>query len=545
MKWVPCWFFLLCCCSMSILADAIDEENNVISIAFATEPPDLSSLTSTDQQSFTVIEHVQEGLLTRNAQGRLSPGVAERWEINGKHLRFFLRKNAKWSDGVPVTADDFVYAWQTALAPETASQYAFILYSVKNAEAINKGEIAAEYLGVKATSSHILDVELAVATPYFLSLTSFATLYPIRRDFHQKLQGKYAAEPENLLANGPFVLTKWVHGASLRLEKNQHYWNAANVSLNAIDVPYITSDSNAIFNLFRDGQIVSSGLSIENTNAAMQSRMEIKSVNDGSVFYLAFNHRKNRITANLNFRKAIQAVYHPEEIVYKVIGTPGNEPAYSLFPNWLWGVNDFFYREHPVKRPEKSVEIARKYLEKAKRELALDELPPIYFLTGDSNISSRLAEYLQNLLASTLDIDLRIDKQVFKQRLEKMSQGDFDMVAAGWGPDYDDPNTFGDLFASYNMNNRGRYASEEYDRLVLAASTAESKEERMEYFAKMQDLIVDDVVIIPELFRGGIYVENPRISGVLRKSIGANIIYTYASIEPEKTSQHSLKPVAN
>ncbi len=261
------------------------------------------------------------------------------------------------------------------------------------------------------------------------------------------------------------------------------------IKLNVIDLPYVTSDPNAVLNLYKDGKIAAAGLNADTLDNALENDWPINRFNDGSVFYIEFNHRPGRVTANVNLRKALQLVSDPGELVYKVMKLPGNLPGVSLFPAWLPGVNGLFRVEYPPEPLRVDVAEARRYLATAKQELGVDALPPLVLLTGDDPASNTQAEYFQNVFKRTLDIDVKIDKQIFKQRLAKMTAGEFDMVSAGWGPDYDDPLTFGDLFSSWNKNNRGLYSNPELDRLVRIAQSSLDPKTRMDAFGGIQKIL--------------------------------------------------------
>lgn len=513
------------------LSEAVDPLTGTITLAMASEPPQLDSTRATDQVSGFVLGHVMESLLRRGPGTKLLPGVAERWEINEQGATFWLRADARWSDGKPVTAHDFVFAWRKIVDPANASEYAFFLYPVKNGEAINRGELPIESLGVRAMDDRTLAVEFERPTPYFEKLVVYATYGPVREDFYEAQNGRYGADADTLLYNGPFRISKWVHGAHLRFEKNPYYWDADRIKLNVIDMPYVTNDANAVLNLYKDGKIATAPLSAETLNDALEHRWKINRFNDGGVFYNEFNHRPGRLTANLNLRRALALVSDPGELVYKVMKVPGNLPGVSLFPEWLPGVHGLFRQEYPAEPMRVDVAEARRYLELAKRELGVETIPPLILLTGDDPLSSSQAEYFQNVFKRTLGLDVKIDKQIFKQRLAKMTAGEFDLVAAGWGPDYDDPLTFGDLFSSWNKNNRGMYSNPELDRYVRIAQSSLDPKTRMDAFGAIQKIIHDDVVIIPSYERGVVYVRNPRLNGIQRRVVGADPDYTNASIE--------------
>lgn len=516
-------------------AQAVDAATKTITLGFSSEPPTLNSMESTDQVSSMILAHVKEGLLRYDAKGELSPGVAVRWKIDDHSARFWLRRDARWSDGKPVTAHDFVFAWRNGVSPATASQYAFILYPIKNAEAISRGELPASELGVKAVNDYELHVELEKPCPYFASLTAFMTYYPVQEDFFRSRGERYAADAKDMISNGPFVLDKWVHGASLSMAKNPHYWDADNVHLNRIDIPHMTSDPQAMFNLYRNGSIAMTGLTRELLGKAVELGYPVRSFATGSVFFIEINFRPERPTSNLKLRKALQAMIDSSVVVNRIIAIPGNRPTDTLFPSWVKGVERPFIEEYPPPVINHSLQRARELMREYLEETGQQTPPPLVLLTGENPIAVQQAQYIQYVLRQGLGIEVKIDRQIFKQILEKMRAGDFDLVTAGWGPDYNDAMTFADLFASWNENNRGRYQSDEYDRLVRIAQGSSDQRVRMEAIAGIQQLIADDVVILPSYENSGVYVQNPRLKGVVRSIFGGDPNFRYAWIEEAAT----------
>ncbi|MDE0509466.1 MAG: peptide ABC transporter substrate-binding protein [Gammaproteobacteria bacterium] len=517
----------------AVTGGAIDTENNAITFALRSEPPQLDYGRATDSTSITVLFHTMEGLLTYNDEMALIPGVAERWEIREDGATFWLREDARWSNGEPVTAHDFVFAWRRVQDPATASAYAFIMYPVKNAEAINRGDLPRETLGVRAVGDRILEVEFEQPTPYFDKLVAFVTFYPVNEAFFESADGRFGADADMLLYNGPYLMTEWVHSASMRWERNPDYWGEHKGFIDTINVGYITDDVNARLNLFKDGQIADTQLTPQMLGEAMERRWQIDRSMDGTVFFLQLNFREGRITANRNFRKALLLAQDPVEFVYKALKEPSYMPAVSLFPYWIRGAGDYFRQEHPPIPHEYNVARAREHLELARQELGLEEFPPIHLLADDSPLGSISSEYFQAVYARNLGLEMRIDKQIFKQRLAKMDAGDFDIVVSGWGPDYDDALTFGDLFSSWNLNNRGRYSSPEMDALIRIAQSELDPVRRMEAFAEIQDLVHEDVVIVPMYERGWSFVVDPRLKGFKRRSVGPEVDYTYAWIDDQ------------
>lgn len=517
----------------SDVAPGVDPETRTVTMALADEPPQMNSSLSADSISGFVLGHVEEGLLRFDENNQLVPGVAERWEIRPDGATFWLREDARWSDGKPVTARDFVFAWRNAVDPKSASGYAFIMYGIKNAQAINAGKLPITELGVRAVNDRELQVEFAYPVPYFPQLTAFNVFYPIREDFYHSTKGGYASSADTLLYNGPFRMTKWVHGAHIRLEKNPYYWDRENIQIEVLDFPYVTTDASASINLFRSGRLAMTGIGQENLEDAQLQRWNITSFMDGTIAYLEFNKRPGRPTGNRNLRKAIQYTLDSTELVNRVIKIPGYLPGKSLFPVWLQGVEDTFRVEYPVEEITPDRARARRHLELAKRELDVERLPPLTLLADDGPLALKQAEYVQEKLKRDLGLDVRIDSQIFKQRLAKTDAGDFDMVASLWGPDYADPLTFGDLFSSDNQNNGGRYRSAEMDRLVEIARNSNDPRTRMDAFGRIQQLIVDDAVILPMYERARLGVTDPRLQGVVRRVTGADPDLTRARIVTE------------
>ena len=509
---------------------AIDFEQRSISALISQEPPQMDSSRATDAVSGMLLGHLMEGLLRYDGQGNLQPGVAESWEVDSEAAIFHLRESARWSDGSPVTAHDFVFSWRKALEPETASLYAFIMYPIKNAEAVNLGDMPSEALGAIAEDDLTLRVEFERPIAFFDRLVAFTTYYPIREDFYYSRDGRYGADAEDLLFNGAFVMTKWIHGAEIQMDKNQLYWNQDTIWLEKIHIPFITSDSSTHLNLFKDGKVAMVTLSEDTLENALRNRWQIRRFAEGTVFYIEFNHRPSRLTANLNLRKALYLASDPAELVYRVIKLPGYLPGASLFPTWLKGEHDFLRREYPAPPHRVNVDLAREHLEMARIELGLDEFPPLVLLVGDTPTSLKQAEYFQDVLRRQLGLEIRIDAQIFKQRLEKMTLGQFDLVASGWAPDFDDPLTYGDLFSSWNKNNRGLFRSDELDAQVRIAQGSLDTKERMHAFGEIQRILIDEAAIIPNYERGLVYVADPRLHGLIRRTIGPDPDYSRARI---------------
>jgi oligopeptide transport system substrate-binding protein len=511
-------------------AAGVDVDAQRIRLMLKSEPPNLNSLVTTDVVSSFVLNHVMEGLLQYDEHNRLVPGVAERWELRADGATFWLRADARWSDGRPVTAQDFVFAWRQVVAPATASPYAFIMAPVLNAQRINRAELPVTELGVRAIDARRIEVQFERPCPYFLGLTAFPTYFPLREDFYRQRGARYAADAGDLLFNGPFTLSRWEHGAHLTMLRNPDYWNRARIRLREIDIPFVSGDSGSAFNLYQERSIAMAQLDAETLPDAVALGSPVKLFNTGAVYFLEFNLRPGRATANLHLRRAIQAIFAPEQLVNKIVGLPGNLPGQSLFPRTVKGVERPFRDEYPALPPPHDLGRARAELAQARRELG-GQLPPLVLLAGVTPAAHKQAQYFQQLIQTGLGIDVRIDNQIFKQALDKRERGQFDIAMAAWLPDFDDAITFGELMASWNENNRSGYASARYDEWVHVANASSDQRERMAAFARMQQLLIDDVPLLPLYESAEMYAIDPALRGVQRALFGGDLDFRHAWLQ--------------
>ncbi len=530
---LPSTFFsalLLCLVSSLVCADAVDYENQSITIALTQEPPNLSSLMTTDLLSAFILNHVNEGLLRYDRRGRLVPGVAASWEVSSDRIVFKLRSDAKWSNGRQVTAHDFVFAWRKISDPQMAAPFAAIMHPLKNAEKIQNGELPVDALGARAIDNLTLEVALERACGYCLSLMTHSTFFPVNEKFYLAQGSKYAAEANHLLANGPFVLTDWIHGSSLRMKKNPGYWNAGAIHLNEINAAYITADNRTRLNLFRDGSIALARLGAETVRDASSQGLRLRTFATGGIAYLWFNHNDQAVTSELKIRRAIQLVFDTDLFVNKVIAIPGYKPVHSFFPSWLNGVEGKFASEYPAMVVEPNLAEAIRLVDEVKSERGVGTLPEMTLLTVTSPTGAKIAEYFQGLLKQKLQLDIKVDQQTFKQYLMKIKRGKFDLALSSWYPDFDDIVTYADLMTSWNANNRGNYTNEEYDKWFRVLQESVDIRQRMEAAAKLQQIIIEDLPILPTAETGSAYLLHDKLKGVIRRVVGPDPDFTFARV---------------
>lgn len=529
---------LLLCCAPIGLAACGDEARPQdpparITLYLGTEPPSLNTLISEDNTSYQIIDHITEGLLGFDQDHRLIPAVAERWEFDPRRgATFHLRRDARWSDGSPVTADDFVFAWRQVVDPRVGSGYAYIMYAVRNGEAINRGRLPVEALGVSAPDAHTLVVELERPTPYFLSLTAFSVYRPIKEYFYRQKGQRYAADAADLLYNGPFVISRWIHGADLRLEKNPQYWNRDAVAIDEIAYPYFTSDASAVLNLYRDGQLSMADLGDQGIKVALQEHYNIRIKEPGVVNFLGFNLRPGHSTRSYALRRAIQAVVDPMELAGRVIGRPGTEPGVSLFPAWMR--RRFMDGEALYEAPRLDADAIATLLARADDELPGRGIPAISLLIQDDASSARLAEYLQRVFAEKLSIQLRIDRQAFKQLLAKTDAADYDIVQGSWAPDFDDPLAYANALITRYADGSRVFQDADVDRVLEVAATSDDAMARKAAFRELHRLVVERIPFVPIIVTGGsqfaLYVQDPRLTGVRRSNIAGDPNFNFARL---------------
>ena len=517
--------------SVALLANGAFAEKTIIH-AMRGEPPNLNWMKLSDSESHTIVGHCGEGLMrwTAKTDGSVEGGVAERWEMNEKKAKFFLRKTAKWQDGKPVRAQDFVFAWQTVLKPETASEYAFALFPMKNAEEINKGKMPATALGAKAVDDYTLEVEFASPTPYFLSLLATPTYFPVREDFFNIKKDRFHADVADILCNGPFKITQWTHGSNLTLVKNDMYWNKGLVKIDKVDVAYMTPDNSAKYNLFKDNKIdVLTPMGKDDVAKAPKDGIRVQNFPDGTMWYLEYNFRSGHPLTNKNLRKAIQYAFTDRnDYASKVVALPGTKPLFSFIPSSAKGDKKLFTQEYPGNAPKPDLAMAKKFLEAAKKDFN-GKLPSIVLLCDDIPQADREAQFWQNFFKTKLGMSLKIDKQIFKQRLAKMTSGEFDIVLAGWGPDFPDVITFADLKSSWNENNRGKWKNDQYDALIRTAMGTVDQKVRMKAFADAMDIIQEESPVLTTYERVQSWAVKPQVNGIVRRIFGPEVDFTRAT----------------
>lgn len=507
-----------------------------ISLNAGMEPTGLNTLTSTYSIEFALFKHMYENLVTLDDDDNTAPGAAESWDYDEDTLTytFHLRKDGVWTNGDPVTAKDFEFAWSQALNPEVASDYAYFLYFIKNAEKYFNGEVTWDEVGVKVVDDYTLEVTMEQPTPYALFLFSFGTLAPINQRFYEAVGADlYSTEAQYFCTNGPFALTEWSHNDKIVMQKNDAWHGAADVEVEEIDWKIIT-DANAALSSFLAGDLDMVGLGTgELIKQATAAGATIQSYTDGTSFYIYFNNN-DQYLSNVNLRRALfNAIDEQKEI--DTVWQNDNEPMTSFTAPGVSATDgtSFAGKVGELYAPSRDQEKAKEYLATALSELGctVDDLSAHLSIDcGDSATSIAEASFYQEQWRQVLGIEVTVNSMITKQGSQNRKTGNYVMSVTGWGPDYNDPNTFLDLWVTDGGNNQTGFSNERYDELIDLASKETDLEKRESYFIECEQIIADQLPIGPAFWRAPSYACSDKIKGGMHRSTFQDINAVYVKL---------------
>lgn len=507
-----------------------------ISLNAGMEPTGLNTLTSTYSIEFAMFKHMYENLVTLDDDDNTVPGAAESWDYDEDTLTytFHLRKDGVWTNGDPVTAKDFEFAWSQALNPDVASDYAYFLYFIKNAEKYFNGEVAWDEVGVKVVDEYTLEVTMEQPTPYALFLFSFGTLAPINQRFYEAVGADlYSTEAQYFCTNGPFALTEWSHNDKIVMQKNDTWHGAADVEVEEIDWKIIT-DANAALSSFLAGDLDMVGLGTgELIKQATAAGATIQSYTDGTAFYIYFNNN-DQYLSNVNLRRALfNAIDEQKEI--DTVWQNDNEPMTSFTAPGVAAADgtSFAGKVGELYAPPRDQEKAKEYLATALSELGctVDDLSAHLSIDcGDSATSTAEASFYQEQWRQVLGIEVTVNPMITKQGSQNRKTGNYVMSVTGWGPDYNDPNTFLDLWVTDGGNNQTGFSNERYDELIDLASKETDLEKRESYFIECEQIIADQLPIGPAFWRAPSYACSDKIKGGMHRSTFQDINAVYVKL---------------
>lgn len=470
-----------------------------------TESSELASADlakATDTLSFTVLQNTQEGLYRLNSKGTPANALATSTKITngGKTYTFNLRKNAKWSNGEPVTAKDFVYSWQRTLDPKTASQDAFYLYQVKNAEAVNKGKQPLSALGIKADGNYKLTVQLTKPVSYFKKLLAWPLFYPLNQKAVDQYGKKYGTSSATTAYNGPFRLTKWNGtGKSWTLAKNKTYWDKQAVHLTAINeqVTESTTTSYNLYNAKKTDETLLSGQQIKNNR---NNKDFVKRLPTGSQ-RLDLNQKKVAAFKNLNVRKALSLAIDRTQLVNDVL-QDGSVASKGFVPAGMGNnpkTGEAFNQEAYVKEGVSyNLKQAKSLLTKGLKQTG-DKQLNVTLSVSDTDTSKQTAEFVQSSLEKLPNVKVTIKTVPYVQLITQQNNGNYELTLAGWQSVFADPINFLDVFESDSSYNTTGWKSTQFDKLLDAAENQDGNKPatRWSKLVQAEKVLINDQGTIP------------------------------------------------
>lgn len=452
-----------------------------------------------------------EGLTSEAPDGTVIAGAAESWEISddGKTYRFFLRPEARWSNGDPVTADDFVYSLRRSLDPATLSNYTFILNPILNAEAVAAGELPTTEVGVRALDTHTLEIQLENITPYFLGLLTHSASYPVHPP-SAEAHGNQYARPGNLVSNGAYRLEEWVVQSHVKLVRNENYWDNGRTTIDEVWY-YPTEDQTAELSRFRAGELdLSNAIPKRQVDWIRENLPEELVISPYlGTYYFGFNLTRPPFQDNPELRRAL-ALAVDRDIITGQVTNAGEVPAYG----WVPPVQNYTGQqmtEAAWSQEERVAEARRLYALAGYSEENPLRTRILYNTQEDHR---RIAVAIASMWKQTLGVEVEILNQEWKVFLDTRQQKiETEIYRSGWIGDYNDAYTFAELFASGSGLNHTGYSSPDYDRLLREASAEGDMKRRAELLQQAERVLVEDLPIMPLYFYVTARLVRPWVGG--------------------------------
>lgn len=496
---------------------------------------EIMSLDTSNQANLSqwnVLENSMEGLYRADKNGNPIPALATKVEKptnNGKTYTFKLRKDAKWSNGDSVTAQDFVRAWRRSVSPSSKSGYSYIYTGVKNATEVSAGKVPVNQLGVKALDDHTLQVNLEYPMPYFNRMMVMPAFFPQSQLALKKFGDKYGTSSNKMYYNGPFKVDGWTgSNLSWKLNQNKYYYDKKDIHLKRITMQ-VVKDATTAHELFQQGSLDDAQIT-GTTAQGLQNDKNLMHLQRAGVYYLQMNQRSGRVFANAKLRKAVNLVLNKEQLTKKVLAdgsTPANTfVAPKLATDPTTG-KDFAAEMIPA--VTHSVAEAKRLWKQGLKEKNKKSVTVSYF-TDDQTINKNIAQFVQSQLESNLD-GVKVDVRAVpsKNINDNVSKGNFDMHMSLWLADYSDPMSDFDILQSNNSQNYGKYNSSKFDSYVAAAKS-KSAANTKNYWPNLRDAqaqLTKDTAVVPMYNMIESHLVRNNLRGVLWHSVG-EVDYTRA-----------------
>lgn len=463
-------------------------KDGIVRMRLPSDPPTIDWTLATDNVSKEVIIPLQEGLLQPTNDNKVEPALAESWTIDpaGLIYEFTLRENAKWSDGAPVVAQQFVDSWERLLTPATASEYAYFLFDLKGAEAFQSGKTQDfSTVGVKAISDRVLRVELKHAASYWINVPSFWLTFPIRKELIAKYGDKWT-QPENLVTTGPYILKEWKRESRISLARNPHFYDFDKIkdAPKHIEFRSVKEGSIAV-TLFKNNEI-DIVRDLPPIQVPTLSKMpEFVSSNQLRGYYIGFNTKDPRVS-DIKVRQAIAMSIDRSELAKVLAGIV--DPSITWIPDGMLASDQSIGVKFD---PQKAKEIWASLKTKP-------ENLEIWFDSGERN--KIVGENFQSQIKRNLGLDLVIQVQEWKVYLKTLVASTPSLWRLGWGADYPDPDNFMNLFTCSSGNNFTKFCNQDYDKWITEAASTLDTKKRVELYTKAQKLLLEEEIAFIPLF---------------------------------------------
>lgn len=526
---------LALCASVLVGCGGSGSNDNSITVNLGSEPSKLNTVLATGSPDGNVLRHCMEGLVTLDENDEAQPGVATEWKTSedGKTVTFKLRKDATWSNGEKVTAKDFEFAFTQQFNQANAADYASTWAPlVEGAEAFyaateegtdtDAAKAAFENRGWVAEDDYTFVVHLVNPTAYFVPLMAYTSFYPVNEDAWKEFGGaeEYATEADKMIYNGAFEITEWTHEDQIVFAKRADYWNADKINLDKMTFRMIV-DSNAALNEYNSGGLDMVGLTGDQAAQLREEGKEVLKYNDGSNFYLEFNTTKPGLN-NAKIRKALTYALDAQQFIENILknsSTVANSftPAAIKNGEFTKQVGDLMNRDTIAPTGAKEMPEVKKMFEEglAEEGLTADQLD-LELLADEGDSVTTMCAYVQEQFKTILGVDLEINQQTFQSRIEKMNSHDFSIVFAGWGPDYNDPMTFMDLWLTGGGNNHTSWSNAKYDELIKNAAKEADATARTNMLIEAEKILADEMPVGYVYCRVRDYAVSDRVSGIYR-----------------------------
>lgn len=505
-----------------------------LSYNLGSDPKTIDPQLNTAVDGSIVASNIFEGLYSEGDNGATVAAVAESVTVSedGTKYVFNLRKDAKWSDGKPVTAQDFVYSWKRGLNPDTAMEYAYQLYYLKNGEKYYNGEVLADEIGVKALDDTTLEVSLETATPYFLSLTAFPAYFPLREDI-VATNPHWAHEPKTYIGNGPFKLSAWSPKESLTLVPNENYWDRDKVKLSELTFNMIV-DEKTYLGAFQTGEVdIIDSPPISEISTLLKDKVAEIHPYLGTYYYVvnvSGNQEKTKpevtkFLGNPKVRQALSLAVDRKLLVEQV--TKGGQlPAKGFVPEGVVATDGKDFATSNSFLPETAdIALAKKLLVEAGYENSAS-IPKISFTYNTSDAHGMVAQAIQDMWKKNLGVDIELKNEEWAVFQDTRSTQSYDIARHGWIADYNDPMTFLDLWVTGGGNNDAGYSNPKYDELIKEAQKTSDPAKRTQLLHSAEAVLLEDAPIIPLYYYTSIVAANPKAKGWVKSPLGGYFFKT-------------------